>query len=159
IGRTRSSAANSSRSWPTMNTAIKPKLPSHVLDHFAAFETPWGRLRYQMYLGWKRLAWKWLVGGARVTKRALDLVGSACALVLLSPLFTAIALLIKLEDRGPVFFIQVRVGRHGRHFRMYKFRSMRIDAEQRLKDLLEKNHHTTGITFKIKDDPRITRVG
>jgi exopolysaccharide biosynthesis polyprenyl glycosylphosphotransferase len=142
-----------------MNTATKPKLPSHVLNHFASFETPWGRLRHQVYLGWKRLAWNWLIGGAKVTKRALDIVGSAAALVLLSPLFATIALLIKLEDRGPILFSQVRVGRHGRQFRMFKFRSMRVDAEARLKELLAKNHHTTGVTFKIRDDPRITRVG
>jgi lipopolysaccharide/colanic/teichoic acid biosynthesis glycosyltransferase len=142
-----------------MNIATKRKLPPHVLDHFAAFETPWGRWRYQLYLGWKRLAWKWLVGGAYVTKRALDLAGSACALAVLSPLFAVIAVAIKLEDRGPILFPQVRVGRHGREFRMFKFRSMRVDAEQRLKELLAKNQHTTGVTFKIKNDPRITRVG
>lgn len=112
-----------------------------------------------MYLMWKRLAWRWLVGGAHVTKRALDVVGSAAALFALSPLFTLIAILIKLEDRGPVLFRQVRVGRHGRHFMMLKFRSMRIDAEARLKELLAKNQHQGGITFKIKDDPRVTRIG
>jgi exopolysaccharide biosynthesis polyprenyl glycosylphosphotransferase len=142
-----------------MNPAPQPKLPRDVLDHFAAFETPWARWRYQLYLGWKRLAWKWLIGGAHVTKRGLDLVGSACALSVMSPLFAAIALLIKLEDRGPVFFTQIRVGRHGREFRMFKFRSMRVDAEQRLKELLAKNQHATGVTFKIKNDPRITRIG
>jgi lipopolysaccharide/colanic/teichoic acid biosynthesis glycosyltransferase len=68
-------------------------------------------------------------------------------------------LLIKLEDRGPILFRQVRVGRHGREFRMLKFRSMRVDAEARLQELLAQNHHRDGVTFKIKDDPRITRVG
>jgi lipopolysaccharide/colanic/teichoic acid biosynthesis glycosyltransferase len=130
-----------------------------VLDHFAAFETPWRRWRYQVYLGWKRLLWRWLVGGAHVTKRTLDIVGSFVALVLLSPIFTLIAVLIKLEDRGPILFSQVRVGRHGREFRMFKFRSMRVDAEARLRELLAKNQHGTGVTFKIKSDPRITRVG
>jgi exopolysaccharide biosynthesis polyprenyl glycosylphosphotransferase len=142
-----------------MNHAPQHKLPPRVLDHFAAFETPWARWRHQLYLGWKRLAWKWLVGGAHVTKRALDLVGSACALTVLSPLLVLIALAIKLEDRGPILFPQIRVGRHGREFRMFKFRSMHVDAEQRLKELLAKNHHATGVTFKIKGDPRITRVG
>ena len=142
-----------------MNTATDPKLPPRVLDHFAAFETPWGRWRHQLYLGWKRLAWRWLVGGAHLTKRVLDLVGSSCALLALSPVFATIALLIKLEDRGPVLFRQVRVGRHGREFRMLKFRSMRIDAEARLKELLAKNQHSGGVTFKIKDDPRVTRIG
>lgn len=130
-----------------------------MTDHFAAFESPWRRRRHQLYLVWKRLAWRWLIGGAHVTKRALDIVGSSAALFALSPLFALIAILIKLEDRGPVLFRQVRVGRHGRHFMMLKFRSMRIDAEARLKELLAKNQHQGGITFKIKDDPRVTRVG
>jgi exopolysaccharide biosynthesis polyprenyl glycosylphosphotransferase len=142
-----------------MNTAPDPKLPPRVLDHFAAFESPWGRWRHQVYLGWKRLAWRWLIGGAHVTKRTLDIVGSGCALLALSPIFAAIALLIKLEDRGPVLFRQVRVGRHGREFRMLKFRSMRVDAEARLRELLAKNQHSGGVTFKIKDDPRVTRIG
>jgi exopolysaccharide biosynthesis polyprenyl glycosylphosphotransferase len=142
-----------------MNTATEPKLPRHVLDHFAAFESPWRRRRHQLYLGWKRLMWRWLIGGAHVTKRALDIIGSACALVGLAPLFGLIALLIKLEDRGPILFRQVRVGRFGREFKMLKFRSMRVDAEARLKELLAKNQHSGGITFKIKDDPRVTRIG
>lgn len=142
-----------------MSTLPSTKLPPHVLEHFAAFETPWARRRHQMYLCWKRLMWRWIVGGALVTKRALDIIGSFIALLLLSPVFALIALLIKVEDRGPIFFAQVRVGRHGRHFRMFKFRSMRIDAEERLKELLARNKHETGVTFKIKNDPRITRVG
>lgn len=142
-----------------MNTATESKIPRRLLDHFAGFESPWRRRRHQVYLGWKRLSWRWLVGGAHVTKRALDLAGSFGALVMLSPLFGLIALLIKIEDRGPVFFAQVRVGRHGREFRMFKFRSMRVDAEARLKELLAKNQHSGGVTFKLKDDPRITRIG
>ena len=67
--------------------------------------------------------------------------------------------MIKFEDGGPIFFIQTRVGQHGRHFKMYKFRSMCMDAEQRLRDLLAKNQHREGVTFKIKDDPRVTRTG
>ena len=142
-----------------MNTETDSKLPPRVLDHFAAFESPWGRWRHQVYLGWKRLMWRWLVGGAYVTKRTLDVLGSGAALLLLSPLFGLIALLIKLEDRGPILFRQVRVGRHGREFRMLKFRSMRVDAEARLKELLAKNQHQGGVTFKIKNDPRVTRIG
>jgi lipopolysaccharide/colanic/teichoic acid biosynthesis glycosyltransferase len=142
-----------------MNIATDRHPRPGLLEHFASFETPWGRRRHQIYLGWKRLSWRWLVGGARVTKRALDLIGSTCALVALSPLFGLIALAIKLEDGRPIIFPQVRVGRHGREFRMFKFRSMRSDAEDRLKDLLANNIHPNGITFKIKADPRVTRVG
>jgi lipopolysaccharide/colanic/teichoic acid biosynthesis glycosyltransferase len=142
-----------------MNTATEPKLPPGVLDHFAALESPWGRRRHLLYLGWKRFMWRWLIGGTHVTKRAFDLIGSACALAALSPLFGLIALLIKLEDGGPILFRQVRVGRHGKQFRMLKFRSMHIDAEARQQELLARNKHQVGVTFKIKDDPRITHVG
>ncbi|MES2696932.1 MAG: sugar transferase, partial [Verrucomicrobiota bacterium] len=144
-----------------MNTVIDPKRkPSpQVMDHFAAFETPMGRWRHRMYLGWKRVAWRWLVGGAHLMKRTLDIIGSVIALVLLSPVCATVALIIKLEDRGPVLFRQLRVGKNGREFRMLKFRSMRVDAEARLKELLAKNQHNGGITFKIKDDPRVTRIG
>jgi exopolysaccharide biosynthesis polyprenyl glycosylphosphotransferase len=142
-----------------MNTAPDSKLPPRVLDHFAAFESPWGRRRHQLYLGWKRLMWRWLIGGAYVTKRVFDLITSGIALFLLSPIFGLIALLIKLEDGGPILFRQVRVGRHGREFLMLKFRSMRVGAETRLTDLLAQNKHQIGVTFKIKNDPRVTVVG
>jgi len=101
----------------------------------------------------------WIVSGSAALKRGFDIVASGLALLVLSPVFALIALLVKLEDRGPVFFLQTRVGQFGREFRMYKIRSMCLDAEQRLKEILEKNHHKEGVTFKLKDDPRITRIG
>ncbi len=92
-------------------------------------------------------------------KRIFDIVASFAALFILSPLFLVIAILIKLEDpKGPVFYSQIRVGRNGKKFRMYKFRSMCVDADKKLKDLLAKNE-VEGAMFKMKDDPRITRVG
>lgn len=103
--------------------------------------------------------WRWLIGGAHVTKRALDIVASGFALLLFSPWLGLIALLIKLEDRGPILFRQIRVGQFGREFRMLKFRSMRMGAEGCLQELLAQNQHQVGVTFKLKDDPRITRVG
>lgn len=95
----------------------------------------------------------------RVLKRAFDIVFSACVLVCLSWLFLIVAIAIKVDDpEGPVIFSQARVGRDGREFRMYKFRSMCADAESRLAELAEKNEKT-GPVFKMADDPRITRVG
>lgn len=97
--------------------------------------------------------------GYRVAKRAFDVVFSACVLVCLSWLFLIIAVAIKLDDpEGPVLFSQVRVGRDGREFRMWKFRSMVADAESRLAALSSRNEKD-GPVFKIADDPRITRVG
>ena len=103
--------------------------------------------------------WHWHVSADEKLKRVFDIAFSATVLLCISPLLLFIAFLIKLEDGGPVFFRQVRVGRHGREFLMFKFRSMRVDAEQRLRDLLAQNQHKAGVTFKIKDDPRITRIG
>lgn len=101
----------------------------------------------------------WLSSSGMVLKRGFDITASFLALVFLSPLFALIATLVKIEDGGPIFFPQIRVGQYGREFKMYKIRSMCLDAEQRLKELVEKNHHKEGVTFKLKDDPRITRVG
>ena len=92
------------------------------------------------------------------TKRAVDVVLSALAILALSPLFVVVAAAIKLTSRGPVFFKQVRVGLRGRYFPMYKFRSMVVDAEQRLTELAAKNEQT-GPVFKMRKDPRITPVG
>ncbi|MCF2649130.1 sugar transferase [Niallia circulans] len=94
-----------------------------------------------------------------VMKRAIDIIGSFCGLVVLSILFVIIALLIKLEDpKGKVFFKQLRVGKDGKEFYMYKFRSMASDAEERLKELLALNE-VSGAMFKMKDDPRVTKMG
>lgn len=91
-------------------------------------------------------------------KRLLDVFGAAVGLVLLAPLLLPLAILIKLESRGPVFFTQRRTGRGGRPFMMYKFRSMQVDAERRKTALLGLNEQD-GPAFKIKADPRVTRVG
>lgn len=95
----------------------------------------------------------------RFVKCVFDFVFSAAVLVLLSWLFVIIAILVKVDDpKGPVFFKQTRVGKNGREFEMLKFRSMCVDAEEKLADLKELNEKT-GPVFKIAEDPRITRVG
>lgn len=94
----------------------------------------------------------------RFVKRAFDIVFSAVVLVLLCWLFAIIAIAVKADSKGPVFFKQQRVGKNGKTFYMYKFRSMCQDAEARLAELRELNEKT-GPVFKIADDPRITRVG
>ena len=92
-------------------------------------------------------------------KRIFDCFASLLALVLLLPLFLVLAILIKLDDpRGTVFFSQIRIGKRGTAFRMYKFRSMCVDAESKLDRLAERNE-IAGAMFKIKEDPRITRIG
>ncbi len=91
-------------------------------------------------------------------KRGFDIAGAALGLLLLAPLFVIIAMLIKLDSRGPVFFRQTRVGRDGRPFEIWKFRSMVCDADAQKKQLHEHNEAGAGL-FKIADDPRRTRVG
>ena len=94
-----------------------------------------------------------------VIKRLLDIVGSAFALLIFSPLMLGTALAIKLDDGGPIFFSQKRIGLHGKPFTMYKFRSMVTNAEELKKKLAEENGQTDRFIFKMKDDPRITKVG
>ena len=94
----------------------------------------------------------------RVAKRSIDLVVSLVVLTVFSPLLLICALAIKLTDRGPVLFKQTRVGRHGRPFEVYKFRTMVVDAE-RLKASLIGDNERTGPLFKMDVDPRVTRVG
>ena len=104
-------------------------------------------------------AWKFTVRSSYAVKRMLDIVGSGVGMVLLSPVYLAIAIAVKMSSPGPVFFVQTRVGRYGRHFRFYKFRSMRQDAEALKDSLKSQNESKDGVIFKMKDDPRITKVG
>jgi lipopolysaccharide/colanic/teichoic acid biosynthesis glycosyltransferase len=108
----------------------------------------------------KKYAWALVVGGAMAVKRSIDIVASAGLLVVLAPLFAAVALAIKMTDRGPVLFWQTRVGRWGREFPFPKFRSMVVNAEQLKDTLLAQNQHGgDGVTFKMKRDPRVTWIG
>ncbi|HLF02541.1 MAG TPA: sugar transferase [Anaerolineales bacterium] len=95
---------------------------------------------------------------ARLVKRTMDVVFAALALAVLWPVFLIVAMAIKLESRGPALFAQSRVGQNGKLFKAYKFRSMYQDAEEQLTNLSERNE-ASGPLFKIKDDPRRTRVG
>lgn len=107
----------------------------------------------------KLAVWKTVIGFSYGLKRALDIVASGTALLAGSPVFGVTALLIKLEDGGPVFFRQQRVGYRGKLFGMYKFRSMVTNAEEIKKQLAARNEMQGGVIFKMKDDPRITKVG
>jgi lipopolysaccharide/colanic/teichoic acid biosynthesis glycosyltransferase len=107
----------------------------------------------------KKYSWLLTCGGAKALKRALDLAVALVLLLLLSPLLLFAAVLIKLTDGGPVLFWQTRVGLWGREFAFPKFRSMVPDAEQRMETLLAHNDHKIGVTFKMRNDPRLTWVG
>ena len=91
-------------------------------------------------------------------KRVTDITGSLAGLILLSPLLIIVGILIKIESKGPIIFSQNRIGMDGRVFKMYKLRSMVANAEELKEKLMEENE-MSGPMFKIKDDPRITKVG
>jgi exopolysaccharide biosynthesis polyprenyl glycosylphosphotransferase len=99
-----------------------------------------------------------LTGFNKALKRGVDVLISGIALVLISPLWALVALAIKLDSRGPILFRQERIGLHGRPFTVFKFRSMYVDAEERLEELRARNE-AAGPLFKMKDDPRRTNVG
>jgi exopolysaccharide biosynthesis polyprenyl glycosylphosphotransferase len=96
--------------------------------------------------------------GQLLFKRAMDIIISGTLIILTMPLYLVIALLIKMTSKGPVYFAQERCGLQGRKFKLYKFRTMVVDAEAQLKSLMDKNE-MSGPVFKIKEDPRITPLG
>jgi exopolysaccharide biosynthesis polyprenyl glycosylphosphotransferase len=99
-----------------------------------------------------------LTGARQLVKTVFDLAVASMLLVLLAPLLLALCLVIRLTSSGPAIFKQERVGRAGTTFRLWKFRSMYADAEQRLADLQHLNEHD-GVLFKVRNDPRITPIG
>ena len=112
-------------------------------------------LRSRLKIRWRVLS----VTANRFFKRGLDVAGSLVAIILLLPLFTAVAIWIKLDSPGPLIYRQIRVGQFGRPFYFYKFRSMYIDSEARRAALERENESADGVIFKMKNDPRITRCG
>ena len=92
-------------------------------------------------------------------KRLMDIILSLAGIAVGAPIFLLTAFLVKVTSPGPIIFSQVRVGKYGRHFKFYKFRSMYIDAEARKAELLKHNESGDGVIFKMKRDPRITPIG
>ena len=138
-----------------MNNDLDPCL----LHRLEIAQTSWGRFRLKIHFIQQRLRAEWLASGGEIAKRGFDILVSLIMLILLTPFLLAIGLAVWVEDGGSMFFAQTRVGRFGRLFKMYKIRSMCQDADKRLEDLLNQNQLREGVTFKLKDDPRMTRVG
>ena len=93
-----------------------------------------------------------------IFKRGIDIIGAGSGLLLLSPVIAIVACAVKFTSKGPIFFSQKRVGKNGKIFDMYKFRSMVVNAEE-LKEKLAHQNEMSGPMFKMKDDPRVTKVG
>lgn len=108
---------------------------------------------------YRRLLWLVVISSTYLVKRLFDMMVAGIMLLLFLPLALLVALLIRLDSPGPALFCQVRVGRWGRLFPMWKFRTMYVDAEQRLMALHNHNEMSDGVLFKMRKDPRITRVG
>ena len=130
-----------------------------LIEYWHDAGTPMGRARLNTRRQFKRGLWALTVNGARLLKRTIDVMVSAAALLVLAPIFAATAIAIRLEGPGPTFFQQQRVGLRGKRFGMWKFRSMVVNAEKLKEQLAAQNEMQGGVTFKMKNDPRITRVG
>jgi exopolysaccharide biosynthesis polyprenyl glycosylphosphotransferase len=130
-----------------------------VLTHYEQELGRWPRWRKQLRLKCGMLAWQLVILSTLAFKRLLDIVVALAAVVLLAPLLLLTILAIKLEDPGPALFVQRRVGQGGRVFPMYKFRSMVVNAEALKAALAQANESGAGVLFKMRNDPRVTRVG
>ena len=130
-----------------------------MIDYWGKAATTSGNLGIRLRRWIKLGLWHAVVGGSLGLKRLLDMLAAGCALVLLSPLFLLTMILIKREDGGPLFFKQTRIGLKGRPFFMWKFRSMIVNADSLKDKLLEQNQMAGGVLFKMKDDPRVTKIG
>lgn len=134
------------------------QLLDELYKKYGPESTTWGRFRNRLYYFHKKYAWLTVIHATLFLKRALDILVSVSMLILLAPLFLVTAIAIKLDSRGPVFYSQTRLGKWGRPFKMYKFRSMVVGADKMKAELLSQNE-SGGVIFKMKRDPRITRVG
>src|SRR5262249_36510395 len=107
-----------------------------VIRRYTRVQNPWGLWRLNLYVHWKRISWRWVVASASYIKRFFDTVASCLLILVLSPLFVLLAVLVKVEDGGPVIFAQTRIGQWGRLFKMFKFRTMCANAEEQLRSIL-----------------------
>ncbi len=136
-----------------MGVTVHLKL--EILDKYRDFDAKLGYLGNIPVVTFANRMYSWK---ALFVKRCMDIAGAVIGLVVMGIAMIFVAPAIKIESKGPLFFKQKRVGKNGRYFYIYKFRSMYIDAEERKKELLSQNE-MNGLMFKMKDDPRITKVG
>lgn len=129
-----------------------------IYAHYSFGGTRLSLIRINVKSKVRKLSVEIAMNSYRILKRCMDILLSMILLFALFPIFIITALIIRLESSGPVIYIQIRVGKWGRLFRMYKFRSMEMGADQKKKDLLNANE-MDGVVFKIKNDPRVTGVG
>lgn len=134
---------------------ITVHLKIEMLDSFKDFDTSLEYLGDIPVVTFSNRTYDWRM---LLVKRCMDICGALVGLFIMGVAMIFVAPAIKLESKGPLFFKQKRVGKNGRYFEIYKFRSMYIDAEERKKELMSQNE-MSGLMFKMKNDPRITKVG
>lgn len=141
--------------WTEIDGKLAERVSTQPAQGAAAL---WHEAQRQWLQAHKYL-WLSRINAHEQVKRALDVMVAAILLIGLLPVFTMLALLVKLTDGGPALHWQMRVGRWGKEFSFPKFRSMRLDAEKLLDSLLPESQHQAGVTFKMRRDPRVTRIG
>ncbi|AQQ08948.1 putative sugar transferase EpsL [Sedimentisphaera cyanobacteriorum] len=134
---------------------IDPIVRQQLLDEVVTAPTKSELFKRKM----KVYSWEWTLIFSLFLKRVIDIAGSLTAVLILSPVFIITALSIYLHDKGSVLFVQKRVGKNGRLFDMYKFRSMVVNADKIKEQILESNESSDGVIFKMKKDPRVTPIG
>ncbi len=132
---------------------------TELAEYWAKAATVSGKVGLTTRAKLKRSTWAFVIGATIALKRIFDILISGFALVALSPIFGVTAALIKLDDKGPVFFTQKRIGLKGQSFMIWKFRSMVLDAEKVAQLMIEQQEARDTIEIKLKGDPRITRIG
>lgn len=133
----------------------KKSMRSMEIDRLMLMSKKRGNLHMQVKIS----IWEWTVGFAKFLKAFLDITVSFIMLLLLSPLFVITALIIYLNDPGPIFYVANRVGLNGKYFGFIKFRSMYLNADKLKDELIEQNESKDGVIFKMKNDPRVTPIG
>ena len=151
--RTRESMKPMVMELEDMGVTVNLKL--EILDSYKDFDSKLGYIGSVPVITFANRMYDWK---DLFVKRCIDIVGALVGLVIMGIAMIFVGPAIKIESKGPLFFKQQRVGKNGRYFSIYKFRSMYIDAEERKKDLMAQNE-MSGLMFKMKDDPRITKVG
>lgn len=136
----------------------RTELTDVLFKKYARGGTKMASFRASTYYLFKKNSWVVVIQSTYFLKRLFDIIVSILLMIGLSPVFLITALAIKIEDRGPVFYNQTRVGKWGKLFTMTKFRSMVVNADKMKDDLLDQDE-SGGVIFKMKRDPRITRVG
>lgn len=134
----------------------------HYVDHkllIRSLDVKYARIRFRQHRLIKLLLWDLILFTTGRVKRILDIGFSIILIVLLSPIFFFTALLIYQEEPGPIFHMAIRVGKNGKHFKMYKFRSMMLNADKVREKYRHLSYNAEEINYKIKKDPRITHVG